>query len=50
MEKEGRSTIVSREASAQIDHNLAMEFKKIKAEFERKESNSRAVMRGKIIK
>jgi len=42
MQAEGKVTTLSREASATIDHELAMAFALIKKEFEQKEKVSRA--------
>ena len=42
MQAEGKVTTLSREASAKIDHELAMAFAPIKQEFEQKERASRA--------
>lgn len=42
MQAEGKVVALSREASAEIDHALAMAFEPIKNEFIRKEKASRA--------
>lgn len=42
MQSDSKVTILSREVSAKIDHELAMKFAPIKQEFKRKERYSRA--------